>query len=39
VVRSRVQMPEQRVVNIREGTQPKMAVPHGVFETETIWSK
>ena len=49
VVRSRIQMPEQRVVNIREGAQPRfiagkgtydgaeMAVPHGVFETETIW--
>jgi len=39
VVRSRVQMPEQRVVNIREGTRPKMAVPRGVFETGTIWSR
>jgi hypothetical protein len=39
VVRSRVQMPEQRVFNIREGTQPKMAVPRGVFETGTIWSR
>lgn len=37
VVRSRVQMPEQRVVNIREGIQPKTAVPQGVFETGTIW--
>ena len=38
VVRSRMQMPERRVVNIREGTQPKMAVPlGGVFEAETIW--
>jgi hypothetical protein len=38
VVRSRIQMPERRVVNIREGTQPKMAVPlGGVFEAETIW--
>jgi recombination protein RecA len=37
VVRSRVHMPEQRVVNIREATPPKMAVPRGVFEAETIW--
>jgi hypothetical protein len=41
VVRSRIQMPEQRVINIRAGAQPKMAVPHsldrGMFETETIW--
>jgi recombination protein RecA len=37
VVRSRVQVPELRVVNIREGTQPKMSAPQGVFETETIW--
>jgi recombination protein RecA len=41
VVRSRIQMPEQRVVNIRVGAQPKMAAPlgadRGVFETETIW--
>jgi len=41
VVRSRIQMPEQRVVNIRAGAQPKMAVPlsagRGIFETETIW--
>src|SRR5216684_2876573 len=40
VVRSRIQMPERRVVNIREGTQPKLAVPlGGVFEAETIWSR
>jgi hypothetical protein len=39
VVRSRVQMPEQRVVNIRVGTQPKMAAPLGVFETGTLWSR
>jgi hypothetical protein len=43
VVRSRIQMPEQRVVNIRAGAQPKMAEPlgadRGIFETETIWGK
>ncbi len=40
VVRSRIQMPERRVVNIRVGTQPKLAVPlGGVFEAETIWSR
>jgi recombination protein RecA len=39
VVRSRLQMPELRVVNIREGTQPKMAAPLGVFKTGTIWSR
>src|ERR1700682_441979 len=41
VVRSRIQIPEQRVVNIRAGAQPKMAEPlsadRGIFETETIW--
>ena len=41
VLRSRIQMPEQRVINIRTGTQQKMAVPHKtdceMFETETIW--
>jgi recombination protein RecA len=40
-VRSRIQMPEQRVINIRAGAQQKMAPPHKtdreVFETETIW--
>jgi len=40
VMRSRIQIPEQRVVNIREGSRPKMAVPHKTdresFETETI---
>ena len=46
-VRSRIQIPEQRVINIRAGAQPclrgqaKMAVPHKtdreMFETETIW--
>lgn len=40
-VRSRIQIPEQRVINIRAGAQPKMAVPCnadcGMFETETIW--
>jgi len=39
-VRSRIQISEQRVINIR-GTQPKMAPPHKtdreMFETETIW--
>jgi recombination protein RecA len=38
VLRSRIQIPEQRVVNIRAGAQPKMAVLRGgAFETETIW--
>jgi hypothetical protein len=41
VLPSRIQIPEQRVVNIRAGAQPKMAVSHsadrGLFETETIW--
>jgi hypothetical protein len=38
VVRSRIQMPEQHVVNIRVGAQPKMTVPlGGIFKTETIW--
>jgi recombination protein RecA len=46
VVRSRIQIPEQRVVNIRAATQPdvygriKMAVPAAdreMFETETVW--
>jgi recombination protein RecA len=41
VVRSRIQIPEQRVVNIRVRAQPKMSAPlsadRGVFETETIW--
>jgi len=41
VMRSRIQIPEQRVVNIRAGTQPKMAPLHKtnreIFETETIW--
>ena len=40
-VRSRIQMPEQRVINIRAGAQQKMAPPHKtdreMFETETIW--
>jgi hypothetical protein len=46
-VRSRIQILEQRVINIRAGAQPclrgqaKMAVPHKtdreMFETETIW--
>ena len=37
VMRSRIQMPDQRVVNIRAGAQPKMAVPGEIFATETIW--
>jgi recombination protein RecA len=37
VMRSRIQMPEQRVVNIRAGAQSKMAVPSEMFATETIW--
>jgi recombination protein RecA len=41
VVRSRIQMPEQRVIDIRVGAQSKMAVPRcadrEIFETETIW--
>jgi hypothetical protein len=39
VVRSRIQMPEQRVIDIRAGAQPKIAVPpgRGMFETETVW--
>ena len=40
-VRSRIQTPEQRVINIRAGVHQKMAVPHKtdreMFETETIW--
>ncbi|HEY4816847.1 MAG TPA: hypothetical protein VIH67_05415 [Candidatus Acidoferrum sp.] len=40
VVRSRIQMPEQRVINIRAGAQPRLAVPRsadrGVFATETV---
>ena len=41
VLRSRIQLPQQRVVNIRAGTQPDLAVPRsaarGKFETQTIW--
>ena len=41
LVRSRIQMPEQRVIDIRRGGQPKIAAPPGpdgeMFETETIW--
>jgi recombination protein RecA len=41
VMRSRVQMPDQQVTDIRVGAQPKGAVPHRedreMFETETIW--
>jgi recombination protein RecA len=37
VIRSRIQIPERRVVDIRAGAQPKMAVPRGMFETETGW--
>src|SRR6266850_71643 len=40
-VRSRIQIPEQRVINIRAGAHQKMAPPHKtdreMFETETIW--
>jgi hypothetical protein len=41
VLRSRIQIPKQSVINIRAGAQPKMAVPHKtareMFETETVW--
>jgi recombination protein RecA len=41
IVRSRIQIPEQRVINILAGAQPKKAEPlgadRGIFETETIW--
>jgi recombination protein RecA len=37
VMRSRIQIPEQRVVNIRAGTQPKMVASSEIFATETIW--
>ena len=41
VLRSRIQMPQPRVINIRDGTQPRVAVPqnveHGIFESQTIW--
>jgi recombination protein RecA len=37
VMRSRIQIPDQRVVNIRAGAQPKMAAPGEIFATETIW--
>jgi hypothetical protein len=43
VVRSRIQIPEQRVINICAGTQPrlrgqaKIAAPHEMFETQTVW--
>jgi hypothetical protein len=41
IVRSRIQIPEKRVINIRAGAQPKMTLPHSkdreIFETETIW--
>ena len=40
-VRSRIQIPEQQVINIRAGAHQKMAPPHKtdreMFETETIW--
>jgi recombination protein RecA len=40
-VRSRIQIPKQRVINIRAGAQSKMAVAHKtdreMFQTETIW--
>jgi recombination protein RecA len=41
VLRSRIQLPQQRVVSIRAATQPDLAVPrgtdHGLFETQTVW--
>jgi hypothetical protein len=37
VVRSRIQIPERRVVNIREGAQPRIAAPREIFATETVW--
>jgi hypothetical protein len=43
VIRSRMQIPERRVVDIRAGEQPrlrgqaKMAGPRVMFETETVW--
>jgi hypothetical protein len=47
LVRSRIQVPEQRVIDIRQGGQPGLsgqpntAVPHGpdgeIFATETVW--
>ena len=41
LVRSRIQMPERAVIDIRVRAQPKMAVPQGAdrrfFATETIW--
>ena len=37
VLRSRIQIPAQRVLNIREATQPKIPAPQNIFNTETIW--
>ncbi len=41
VIRSRIQMPSRRIVDIREGEQAKMAVSlsksREMFETETVW--
>jgi hypothetical protein len=41
LVRSRIQVPEQQVIDIRTGAQPKLAVPHSarreMFEAETVW--
>jgi recombination protein RecA len=41
LVRSRIQVPEQHVIDIRAGAQPKIAVPQStcreMFETETVW--
>jgi recA bacterial DNA recombination protein len=43
LVRSRIQMPEQRVIDIRRGGQAKMAASlpadRGSFATETVWSR
>ncbi|HWW18907.1 MAG TPA: hypothetical protein VNY81_09815 [Candidatus Saccharimonadales bacterium] len=41
VLRSRIQIPQPRLINIRDGTQPRVAVPQSVerdiFEAQTIW--
>jgi recombination protein RecA len=37
IMRSRIQVSEQRVINIRARAQSKMAMPHEIFVTETIW--
>jgi recombination protein RecA len=42
VIRSRIQIPQQRVINIRAGAQTEMVGPRSanreIFETETVWS-